>query len=533
MVRSSNINAGSVYASNVSEKVSAGPFFSKMEKKISERYGIPTLDLALDTIKLGKQALIFANTKRSAEKAAEDIAKKITQKSDSLTKIANQILKALSRPTRQCQRLAKCVEKGIAFHHAGLNSKQREIIEDNFRNGKIKIIASTPTLAAGIDMPAFRTILKDLRRYTGRGLKWIPVLEYLQMSGRAGRPGKEDFGESIIISSTEAHKDEVTEKYIHGVPEEIYSKLAVEPVLRTYLLSLIATNFVKTRKQIMEFFSRTFWAFQYRDVERLEKIISKMLQLLTDYKFITSTKEDFTSAADVEDEKYKATLVGLRVAQLYIDPMTASYLIKCMQKQQTFNEFSLLQMVSYTLEMRPLLRVGVKEYEDINEKLIGVTLLCDEPALFEPEYDTFLNSVKTAFFMHEWISEKDEEYLLERFNIRPGEIKVKLDNADWLLYSCEEMASLLKLHKIISEIKKLRFRLKYGVKEELLALLKLKDVGRVRARKLFNNQVKNLGDVKKASYSTLSQLIGVKVAAKIKEQVGEKVEIKKTKLTDY
>ena len=135
--------------------------------------------------------------------------------------------------------------------------------------------------------------------------------------------------------------------------------------------------------------------------------------------------------------------------------------------------------------------------------------------------------------MNEWINEKDEEYLLERFNIRPGVIKVKLDNADWLLYSCEEMAGLLKIKKIIKEIKKLRFRLKYGVREELLALLKLRDIGRVRARKLFNNKIKDLGDVKKASYSTLSQLIGAKVAASVKEQVGEKVEIKKTKLTDY
>ena len=66
-------------------------------------------------------------------------------------------------------------------------TKQRELIEDNFREGVIKIICATPTLAYGLSLPAFRSILKDLRRYGPRGMAYIPVLEYLQMSGRAGR----------------------------------------------------------------------------------------------------------------------------------------------------------------------------------------------------------------------------------------------------------------------------------------------------------------------------------------------------------
>ena len=149
--------------------------------KISEKTADPTINLALDTLRIGKQAIIFANTKRSAEKAAEDISKSVEMDSIDIKNckgISEQILKALSRPTKQCERLARCIEKGIAFHHSGITHKQREIIEDNFRLGIIKIIAATPTLAAGVDLPAFRTILKDLRRYGFRGLTFIPVLEY-------------------------------------------------------------------------------------------------------------------------------------------------------------------------------------------------------------------------------------------------------------------------------------------------------------------------------------------------------------------
>ena len=126
--------------------------------------GNAALDLAIDTIKIGKQALVFVNTKRSAEKTAEDISKKVRTNDRKLVGLSENVLNALSSHTKQCKRLSACVKKGIAFHHAGLIAKQRELIEDNFRNGVIKIICCTPTLAFGLDLPAFRAIIKDLRR---------------------------------------------------------------------------------------------------------------------------------------------------------------------------------------------------------------------------------------------------------------------------------------------------------------------------------------------------------------------------------
>ena len=158
-----------------------------------------SINLALDTIKIGKQAFVFVNTKRSAEKSAEDISKKIKAQSPQLDQIAEKALKALSRPTHQCERLAFCLKKGIAFHHAGLAAAQRELIEDEFRKGTVKIICCTPTLAAGVDLPAFRAIIKDLKRYTIHGLSWIPVLDYMQMSGRAGRPNYDKEGQAIAL----------------------------------------------------------------------------------------------------------------------------------------------------------------------------------------------------------------------------------------------------------------------------------------------------------------------------------------------
>ena len=490
--------------------------------------------LALETIQLGKQALIFVPSRASAEKAAEELSKLTPLHYPDL---AEEILSVTSTPTRQCRRLSQTISKGIAFHHAGLLSEQKDLIELEFRSGKIKIICCTPTLAAGLSMPAFRVIIKSLKRFSGEwGMDWIPVLEYLQMAGRAGRPEYESFGEAIVIARDERERQEIFSRYICGVPEEIYSKLAVEPVLRTYLLSLISSGIIADESSMKDFFSRTFWAHQFADMPQLEKIMNKMLSLLKEWQFmaISGPSEDgFISAHRLgsNSKKMSATALGRRVSELYLDPLTARHLLDCLRKlnetktEETKIEFSLLQMISHTLELRPLLRTKAKEQDFIQQELVKreELLLKAEPSIYEADYSEFVDSIKTALFFEAWISEQQEDFLLDKFDIRPGEIRVKLEAAEWLLYAAEELAKLMFYHQAAKELAKLRIRIKEGVKEELLPLLKLKNIGRIRSRKMFNSGIKDLGDVKKADLTTLSQLIGLKIAEDIKKQVGEEV----------
>ncbi|PIN87130.1 hypothetical protein COV19_01400 [Candidatus Woesearchaeota archaeon CG10_big_fil_rev_8_21_14_0_10_44_13] len=501
-----------------------------------------TVNLALDTISIGKQALVFVNTKRGAEKAAEDIASKIKfdennpilrKRKQEWEQTADEIIKVLPRPTKQCERLGKCIRKGIAFHHAGLAQKQKTIIEDAFRQNILPIICCTPTLAAGMDLPAFRVILRDLKRYGLHGLNWIPVLEYEQMAGRCGRPKYDKYGEAIAVATTENEKKNITDVYINGEVEEIYSKLAVEPVLRTYILSLIASEFVGSEESLFAFFEKTFWAHQFKDMKKLEKIIRKMIKLLEDFGFIKTekTRDEFVSADKLKGGRLEATIVGKRVAQLYIDPLTANGIITALKKAESKSatDFSFLQLASSCLEMRPLLRIKAAEYEDVNGKLNEhqSDILIPEPSMYDPDYEHFLHSIKTAMFLEDWCDEKDEEELLEKYSIRPGEIRVKLELADWLLYSTEELARMMKKHAIIKDIIKVRLRLKYGVKEELITLLKLEGIGRVRARKLYNNRIKDLGDVKNADIMVLVQIVGKNTALSIKKQVGQDIEKEK------
>ena len=493
--------------------------------RLDDEFDSSVLNIALDTLKIGKQALIFANTKKSAEKTAEDISKKIKGDDAQLKLLADKALNVLSKPTKQCERLAFCLKKGIAFHHAGLTQEQKTIIEDNFRSGAINIICCTPTLAYGVDLPAYRAIIKDLKRYTAHGLTWIPVLDYLQMSGRAGRPNYDNEGQSIAIALTNGEKEKIEERYLNGSPEDIYSKLAVEPVLRTYVLSLIAANFITTKKQLFDFFDRTFYAYQFKDLRRLHATISKVIDMLEEWEFMMRNGNDFSSANELADEKLKTTLMGKRVAELYIDPLTANFIITCMRNasDKKIDALSFLQMISHTLEIRPLLKVGIREYDKVQESMLGFSdfLLENEPSMYEPEYEDFLNSVKTSLMFNNWINEQDEEFLLEGYNVRPGELRVKLEIADWLLYASEEIGRIMHYQYLLKEIVKLRLRLKYGVKEELLPLVRLENIGRVRARILFRNRLRDTKDLKNADLSSLTHLLGEKVALSVKKQLGQ------------
>ena len=135
--------------------------------------------------------------------------------------------------------------------------------------------------------------------------------------------------------------------------------------------------------------------------------IDEMLDLLKEWGFIEMEikKGDFVSADLLNgEEAIRATIMGKRVAELYVDPLTAHFFISCLGNSngKKLNEFSFLQMVCHTLEARPLLRVGVKDNEKIQEELIkSLDLLLEkEPSMYEPEYEDFVNSIKTALMLN-------------------------------------------------------------------------------------------------------------------------------------
>ena len=156
-------------------------------KQVSKNYD--DLNLCLDTIAEGGQCLVFVSSRRNAEAFAKRAAGAIKSENPALAGCADRL--QAGTPTEMIKTLAACVAKGAAFHHAGLSRNERSIVEEAFRKGWLKCISSTPTLAAGLNLPARRVIIRDYLRFSaGEGMQPIPVSEYRQMAGRAGGPAR-------------------------------------------------------------------------------------------------------------------------------------------------------------------------------------------------------------------------------------------------------------------------------------------------------------------------------------------------------
>ena len=485
----------------------------------------PEAAIAENVMQLKKQIMYFVATRKAAESLAEKLTKTIKtylkrQEQDELSKLADKILNVLEVPTKQCKRLAECIKSGVAFHHAGLLGSQKRMIEENFRNGLIKAIVATPTLAFGVNLPSFRVVIRDVKRYyPSLGAVYIPVLDYKQMCGRAGRPAYDEFGEAVLIAKTEEEAHELIDHFIMGQPEDIQSKLAVEPVLRMHILALIASNFCTSKDSLKKFFSKTFYAFQFGDISFLEEKILQILEQLMEWKFVISKKN-----------KIEATRMGKRVSELYIDPLTAHQFIQALSKKEKkkIHSFGLLQLISNTIEMRPLLSVRIGEFSELEDMLAKREgeLLQEIPDESELEFDEFLRSVKTALMFEDWIEEATEDRILVKYRVAPGEFYGRREIADWLIYSLHELALLLGYKDLLKHIRKLRVRLEYGVKEELIPLVRLKQIGRIRARKLYSSNIKTLSDLRKIPIESLARIVGEKIAYSIKEQLGQLPKIK-------
>ncbi len=509
----------------------------------------PVFDCALDVVREGGQVLIFCETRRLAVemgRKASALLRRSLPKPDrrGLEGIAQRILSTGER-TRLSEILSEQVLNGVAFHHAGLAGGQRKMIEDAFKGGRLKILTATPTLAAGVNLPARSVIISSYERYEpGYGRYPISVLEYKQFCGRAGRPKYDKFGEAILIAKTDDEQDYLMKNYALAEPERIWSKLGAERVLRPPVLATIATRFANSESGLVDFFGRTFYAFQY-DPKMIRSKLGEILAFLTREQMIEYDKSNLN-----------ATRFGRRVSELYVDPVSAVVLRDGLYtRAKHVTEVSYLHLISRTPDISPKLypRRGEDEMLDLFAKEHDDEFMCEVPEYYGDSnsitYEEFLSEIKCARVLYEWINETTEDGILEVHKVEPGDILRMVDTAKWLLHATYELAELFGHKDILGSIRELELRTAKGVKSELVPLVELDGVGRVRARSLFNAGFKDLASLRRASVTDLMSVpsIGPSLAKKIKEQAGglikaEEWETLKTKssevteqslLTDY
>ncbi|UCE73629.1 MAG: DEAD/DEAH box helicase, partial [Methanomassiliicoccales archaeon] len=480
-----------------------------------ESKGEDVHSVILDTVKNGYQCLVFVNNRKSTESLAGKVGKKIADilkedEKENLKKVAEEIFERQAEPTIIGKRLSSFVRNGAAFHNAGLTNEQRKGVEKAFKEGHIRCIVATPTLAAGINLPARRVIVRDYRRYDPNfGSIPIPNLEIKQMMGRAGRPRYDDVGEGVLLAKSSKEKDFLLDHYLLSDTEAITSKLGTEPALRNHLLALIASEIAETEEEIERFIAGTFFA-HLEELWTISGRVQSTLMFLEENELI------------VGNGRYRATNFGRKTSSLYIDPLSAVKLKAAIENivDKKVTDLAILQAVSATPDMLKLY-LGRGDYSWVSAKVMEheEDFLLSVPK-DENEFDWFLAEVKTASLLEAWTTEISEDEIVRKFNVGPGDIRNKIETAEWITYSMLELAKLFKCpnYRCIEE---LVTRIRYGVKRELLSLITLEQIGRVRARALFSVGYHTLEDLRGVESGRLATIpsIGPKIADSIVMQM--------------
>jgi len=201
---------------------------------------------------------------------------------------------------------------------------------------------------------------------------------------------------------------------------------------------------------------------------------------------------------------------------LYIDPLTATYFKDAIENvsEERKHTFGFLHLISNCEEFFPKFSLRQKDYESASLMIEN-----NSSELLEPisEYDCS----RSLLGLQAWITESSELSLSDSLGIESGDMHRMTENANWLLYCLREISKYIERADLLEELDDLRKRIVYGIREELLDLVRVKGIGRVRARILYKHGVKNLDDLAKIPVNKLAEIdkIGSTIADNIKAEL--------------
>ena len=459
------------------------------------------------------QALSFVSTRRFTESLATYVAKKIDKKTTNEQKqkfkqVADKLLevpkKKGSLPTTTCLKLAEAAEKGVVFHHAGLFNEQKEIIEDEFRKGNILMITATPSLMYGVNLPSKYVVIRDHTRWTSNGPASIPVFDYEQMSGRAGRPQYDDVGYSYLVAKTMDEAFDLEARYVNGEIELTNSKLIDnKDAIYKQIIAQIASSLYKNLDDLNDFFGKTLYGFQMKNnpsmsmfaQDSLNWELESALEFLLQNGIIRATPEGL-----------KTTDFGNLIAKSNYAVETAVKIKEYVSTMEKLNPAEMIYALAETPDLPLISFKGRKSKDPVRDKL-------SECGLFAVDIG---NPEATAVSLIEWIDERNEYEIENAYNVYSASTRRSAYEASRLVKFAKNTLEVLGNYSNLKDMDYLSARLYYGVKEDIIPLVVgVKRLGRKRARLLMKTFGDNLSE---ASEKDLQKVegIGPKLAGKVK-----------------
>ncbi|XP_018331856.1 helicase POLQ-like [Agrilus planipennis] len=502
--------------------------------------------------------LIFCSSKKSCQNVAHLLCKvvfptlrehKKKEKEDLITALKNE------GNNNICEILNVSIKFGIAYHHSGLLSEERRLLEDAFREGVICVICCTSTLAAGVNLPAKRVILRQ--PYVGR--EFINLSRYKQMVGRAGRAGFGEVGESILICTKE-DVPKVRELLQSPMDKALSSLHASEGKgLRHLFLSCVGLGTATNRSQLQQVASKSLLAVQQDKLNVNMKNLTdnaicslfKLGALQTNAQKQSSSTSTSSSHISLRMEtstivnesknkntlethsQKKPTITLTNNTKLIISELGKAAIKGCLelskahllyadltQAQESLvllDHLHLLYLVtpydqceqikpSNSLYYNLLMRLGKSEKK--TAKVLGITESCTTKLFTNQQIKTVSENVLTRFYVSLmlydlWngmpVFDVSEKYQIDRGLIQSLMIS-SATFASNVVGFCDEIEEFWPFRHLL---KSLSERLSHCSMKELLPLMELPSVKQSRAKQLYNAGYKTLQIIAKCDPNEL------------------------------
>ncbi|XP_068085196.1 DNA polymerase theta [Anabrus simplex] len=489
------------------------------------------IHLCLETIFDGHSSLIFCPTKNWCEKLAESIAKELRTLGNSGhplgLKLREQldsgaIAEALEQlkmcPVGLDAVLKKVVAFGVAFHHAGLTLDERDIIENLFRKGTLRILVATSTLSSGVNLPARRVIVRT-PLFHGKPLE---IQVYQQMIGRAGRMGKDTAGESFLVCSKGEQK--IAQQIIQAGLKPIESCLGhggLSSSLKRAILEVVASGVAETPEQVQCYTNCTLLATTQ---SQLDNPVETCITFLVENEFMRLQTSDNGTTKYVPSPLGRACLAaslppdeGLelfqelqRARQCFVleNELHVIYLVTPYSVSAQWGNLDWLQVLSMWEQLPASMRrvgelVGVEERFMVRAMRGTLNLKSGKQRHKLSVHRRFY----TSLALQDLVNEIPLNEVAHKFHCSRGMLQSLQQSAATFAGMVTAFCKRLEWGCMELLVSQFQDRLEFGIHRELCDLMRLDLLNGPRARVLFNAGITSLVELASSDVCTVENAL--------------------------
>ncbi|SLM40041.1 dna-directed dna polymerase [Lasallia pustulata] len=481
--------------------------YSELKKPMTNA----VISLALETVEAGYAALVFCSGRQGCQATALMISEAMPCRegfADDILHRRKEVLSNLrSLSVGLDDTLEKTIIQGVAFHHAGLTTEERDIVAEAYDRGTIKVIVATCSLAAGINLPARRVILQGARM--GRDLIGPAMLR--QMRGRAGRKGKDEIGESYLCCEKK-DLEEVAQLLEADLPAVESCLTPQKRGINRALLEVLAIRLATHANAIDDYMSRTLLSHTM-DRGILNEMVEKTIQELIDINLVTVNSTG----------SYEATLLGQAIVFSSLTPEDGIFVHEELQRalrafvmdgeMHIFYIFTPVQPAGLVDISWPIFRremdgldesgLRVLNFVGINpgfvNRMANSSRTLPERTLEEINTARVYRRFYAAFHLRDLCNELPIHAVARKYETPRGFVQNLAQTCEGFAAGMVKFCDRMGMGMLRSVLEHMIDRLKAGAKADLLELAKIPFVKSRTARVFWENGMRSLRAVAEAS----------------------------------